>query len=113
MPRYVPLELPMVISAVGSDLLALTYERPALLAVFGISKSARNLELRFPDPLVFRVLDEMLLSTEGGSGSEGHVRDHFAYRIEDTVFGTRQSPLIAQIQLPGSICSSPAPGVSM
>ncbi|MGA0544590.1 hypothetical protein ACO2Q1_04915 [Brevundimonas sp. VNH65] len=97
MARYFPLELPTALQAVQSDLLTIEYAREGLWATFATEVAGQHLEVWFPSILVFRVLDEVWLSTEGDVGGDGHRPNHLAYRMEDSVFGASQSRLIREL----------------
>jgi len=52
----------------------------------------KAVRINFEKPLIFRVLDELLLSTEREDDkNEGLVSEHFAYLVEDSAFFKSQS----------------------
>jgi hypothetical protein len=52
----------------------------------------RAIRVSFEKALIFRVLDELLLSTENeDSKPEGLISEHFAYLVEDSAFFKAQS----------------------
>lgn len=90
--RYLPLDLPIELRASQSALVALDMVPGSLMADFIIPDEKRALlVVEFYSFELFRVLDEMPLSTEPDEGWEGHVPDHLAYEMEGTYFWDIQS----------------------
>lgn len=72
--------------------MSLRWERQSVIADFWIpDNESHRLRVRFESVHVIRVLDEMLISTEEPLPEEGHVADHFAYRVEGSRFWNSQS----------------------
>ena len=93
MPRYFPIEMKTEIKASASDMVTLYWRYGALVADFIIPQdNFSHLRVRFDRADIIRTLDEMPLSTEEHySTNEGLVRDHLAYRVEDSLFWKTQS----------------------
>ena len=88
---YLPIELPIDLKADGSDMAALYWRHRTVVADFFIPQdSFSHLRIRFGDALIMRVVDEMAISTEERS-TKGLVKDHLAYRVEDSHFWETQS----------------------
>jgi hypothetical protein len=96
--RYEPVELPISIEAGLSDLMALRYSPDGLVVEFAVPNvEVAVLRVSFSKVEIFRVLDEMYLSTEGDQtvgAWEGHRPDHLAYRMHGAHFGRLQSELL-------------------
>jgi hypothetical protein len=92
-PKYSALDQPIHIETSLSDLLALTWRRGGIIADFIIPGEQRQaLRVHFEKPLIFRVLDELLLSTEREDDKpEGLVSEHFSYLVEESAFFKSQS----------------------
>jgi hypothetical protein len=93
--KYFPISTEPNMEADGSDLFHLTYHRGALAADFLVPDDENQLlRVSFDRAQIFRVLDEMPLSTEENwQGSEGWKKNHFAYRVEGSKFVASQSEL--------------------
>ena len=92
MPRYSPIEIPVPLAASGSDLVAFRWDTGGVVADFLLpDDDERAIRMTFNKPCIIRILDEMPLSTENDSRSEGLVPDHFAYRVEGSAFVDAQS----------------------
>jgi hypothetical protein len=93
MPRYFPIEMNIEIKASASDMVALYSRHGAVVADFAIPHDTFSyLRVRFDHANIIRTLDEMPLSTEEHyDTNEGLVRDHLAYRVEDSLFWKTQS----------------------
>jgi len=88
---YFPLEMPMALESARSDLLSLAYRTDTFAADFSIPSDGSNvLRIRFGRQHIFRVLDEMPLSTEEPTRI-GIIPNHLAYRIENALFWHSQS----------------------
>ena len=113
MPRYSPIEIPVPLAASGSDLVAFRWDTGGVVADFLLpDDDERAIRMTFNKPCIIRILDEMPLSTENDSRSEGLVPDHFAYRVEGSAFVDAQSEawMLVNAQLPtiGSLQDGPA-----
>ena len=90
--RYFPIWIEHEIKCSLSNLMTLRWQRESVIADFLIPNDEdRRLRVRFESVHVIRVLDEMLISTEEPFPDEGHVAEHFAYRVEDSRFWNSQS----------------------
>jgi hypothetical protein len=91
-PRYVPIQLKIEIEASASCMVALYWRHRSVVADFAIPNDAfSHLRVSFDKADIIRVLDEMPLMTEEGGPTDGFVRDHLAYRVEETHFWNTQS----------------------
>jgi hypothetical protein len=91
-PRYFPIDAGVTFDCAQSDILAISWRADRISADFilpGIEE--RALRICFNAPTIVRLLDEMPLSTEGGTKNEGLVPRHFAYRVEGSTFADTQS----------------------
>ena len=91
-PRYFPIDAGATFDCAQSDILAISWRADRISADFilpGIEE--RALRICFNAPTIVRLLDEMPLSTEGGTKNEGLVPRHFAYRVEGSTFADTQS----------------------
>ena len=92
MPRYFPIDVGVTFDCVRSDLLAIAWNGDSLSADFILPEAnGQVLRVRFDGATIVRLLDEMPLSTELGTKSEGLVSRHFAYRVEGSTFEATQS----------------------
>jgi hypothetical protein len=92
LPKYYPIKQPLEIKTSLSDLIALAWENGGTVADFIIPGDGEQaLRVRFDKTHIVRILDEMPLSTESDSKSEGLVSEHFAYFVEDSLFWKSQS----------------------
>jgi hypothetical protein len=92
MLKYFPIWIEHEIKCSVSNLMSLHWERQSVIADFLIpGDDSHRLRVRFESVHVIRVLDEMLVSTEEPLPDEGHVADHFAYRVEGSRFWNSQS----------------------
>jgi hypothetical protein len=92
MPRYSPIEIPDPLAASGSDLVAFRWETDGIEADFLLpDDDERAIRVTFNKSCIIRILDEMPLSTDNDSPSEGLVPDHFAYWVEGSAFAAAQS----------------------
>jgi hypothetical protein len=93
MPKYRPIEQPVVIEASGSDLINLALKGRELVADFLIpGDNQRVLRVQFERVEIIRTLDEMPLSTEDAeTPSEGLLPNHFAYLVDGALFWNQQS----------------------
>src|SRR4051812_38588042 len=92
MLRYFPIWIEHEIKCSLSNLMSLHWERQSVIADFWIPDDDNHrLRVRFESVHVIRVLDEMFISTEEPLPDEGHVADHFAYRVEGSRFWNSQS----------------------
>jgi hypothetical protein len=91
-PRYFPINAAAQFDCDESDLLAVKWNRDSLSADFILPGAvSRAVRVRFDGPTIVRLLDEMPLSTEQGTRSEGLIPNHFAYRVEGSAFADTQS----------------------
>jgi hypothetical protein len=92
MPRYSPIEIPVPLVASRSDLVAFRWKTGGVAADFLLPDGdGRAIRVTFNKPCIIRILDEMPLSTDNDSPSEGLVPEHFAYRVEGSAFVDAQS----------------------
>jgi hypothetical protein len=93
MPKYRPIEQPLVIEASRSDLVNLALKGRELMADFLIpGDNQRVLRVRFERVETIRTLDEMPLSTEDEeTPNEGLLPNHFAYLVDGALFWNQQS----------------------
>jgi hypothetical protein len=92
MTKYFPISIPVEIKCVESDMISLNWKPGVVIAEFSIpGNEDENLHVTLSKVEVFRVLDEMPLSTEGETRKEGLIANHFAYRVEDSLFWESQS----------------------
>jgi hypothetical protein len=93
MPKYYPIDVGLNILCSGSNLVGLNWAVNTATADFSIwTNRNQTLRVSFHKECIFRVLDEMPLSTENDlTPNEGLVREHFAYRVEGAVFSATQS----------------------
>ena len=91
MPTYFPISSPLAFQCVSSDLRSLLWRGCGIVADFDIPQSHDVLRVQFDRVHVVRILDEMPLSTENEPASEGLIPNHFAYRVEGSLFWNSQS----------------------
>jgi len=92
MPKYFPIQTKVQIKASSSGMVALYWRSRGVIADFVVPQDKfSRLRVRFDNTYIVRVLDEMPLSTEEESPTEGLVREHFAYRVEGARFWNTQS----------------------
>lgn len=96
MPTFFPIESPVAFQCVNSEMKSLLWRDRGIVADFNIPQSHNVLRVQFDHVHVLRVLDEMLISTENEPGSEGLVPNHFAYRVEGSLFWSSQSEVVRE-----------------
>jgi hypothetical protein len=100
MATYHPLEAPVPIDCVRSDLLRFDWQDG--YADFALpDDEAQVLRVSFFGGVIVRMLDETFLSTETDpSKAQGIVPHHFAYRVEGAPFGQGQPEVWQAIRGP-------------
>jgi hypothetical protein len=109
MIRYEALEFDLGVPATAADItrVQMSY-RPhsganELTAYISGREQHNHLRVFFPHVDIFRVIDEMHLPLEEHEGlQEGHISNHFAYKIEGSPFWKAQREVF-QAALPGSV----------
>lgn len=104
MPRYFPINAGILFECSKSDLLKIDWSTNHLAAEFILPEdNSRSLRVSFDANTIVRLLDEMPLSIEvDPSDNEGLIPDHFAYRVEGSLFAETQSDAWKEIMAPVS-----------
>jgi hypothetical protein len=91
-PKYHLIEQPIAIKTSHSDLFNLVLKGGALVADFLIPGDDQHaLRVQFERVEIIRTLDEMPLSTEADTPSDGLLAEHFAYLVDGALFWNQQS----------------------
>lgn len=105
MIKYEPINFDLGAGATAADLGRLEVTGPGskeLRAYFSVAGQSRPLRVFFPNVDIFRVIDEMHLPLEEqGMKKEGHIPNHFAYRVYGSPFWAAQREVFETV-LPGS-----------
>jgi hypothetical protein len=94
MPKLIPLAVDPDIKASLSDMLDFRWAGTRSIKATFIIPDRRNdaLQVLFRGNCIVRLIDDMPLSTEtDDSPAEGLIKDHFAYRVEGSLFFRTQS----------------------
>lgn len=98
--RYYPIDIPIAVDALSSDIAWLEYFLDALTVDFFVpADRSKLLRTTFSEVDIFRFLDEIPLSTEGEEGDRkgpGRRNDTFVYRTEGDLFWRHQSAIFKE-----------------
>jgi hypothetical protein len=91
--KYKPIKIDTAFKCVNSDMVQLVWRDNGIVSDWVIPGESENLlRVSFERVEIFRVLDEMPLSTENEeTPKEGLVSNHFAYEVEGASFYRQQS----------------------
>jgi hypothetical protein len=103
MPNFTPIDIGMPLQASLSTLIAFRWKSSqGIEADFRLPQDNEHLlRVSFDGECIIRLLDEMPLSTENGSGPcKGLVPEHLAYEVQGAIFFEHQSSVWKEINAP-------------